>query len=187
MMEYHDREWGVPVHDDNRLFEMLCLGGAQAGLSWSTILKRRAGYRSAFDRFVIIKVSKYNETKVTRLMSDEKIIRNQAKIRSAINNAKSSLRAKQEFGSFDRYVWSFVDHKPVIHRYRVLSQLPSTSDLSDKMSLDLKKRGFTFVGSTICYAFMQAAGMVNDHITGCYRLKEIEGSTLHPRVFSRND
>ncbi len=174
MIEYHDKEWGVPLHDGNKLFETLCLDGAQAGLSWSTILKRREGYRKAFDGFDILKISKYRESKVKRLLQDPRIIRNQAKIRSTINNAKRALELKKEFGSFDRYFWGFIDHKPITHRYKLMSQLPSTSSLSDKITIDLKKRGFTFVGSTICYAFMQSVGMVNDHTTNCFRYKQIE-------------
>lgn len=174
MIEYHDKEWGVPVHDDNKLFEILCLDGAQAGLSWSTILKRREGYRKAFDGFDIAKVSKYRESKVQRLLQNPRIIRNQAKIRSTINNAKRILELKKEFESFDRYLWGFIDHKPITNRYKSLSQIPSTSSLSDQITIDLKKRGFTFVGSTICYAIMQSVGMVNDHTTNCFRYKQIQ-------------
>ncbi len=174
MIEYHDKEWGVPVHDDNKLFEILCLDGAQAGLSWSTILKRREGYREAFDGFDIAKVSKYKESKVRRMLRNRRIIRNQAKIRSTINNARRILELKKEFESFDKYLWGFIDHKPINHRYKSMSQIPSTSPLSDKITIDLKKRGFTFIGSTICYAIMQSVGMVNDHTTSCSRYKQIQ-------------
>ncbi len=173
MILYHDGEWGVPLYDDNKIFEMLSLEGAQAGLSWATILKRREGYRVAFDKFDISKISKYKESKVKSLIQDNRIIRNQAKIRSTINNAKRVLDAKKEFGSFNNYVWDFVDHKPIINKFKSSSQCPSTTPISDSMTLDLKKRGFTFVGSTICYAFMQSIGMVNDHSTDCFRYNEL--------------
>ena len=173
MIEYHDKDWGVPIHDDNKLFEMLCLEGAQAGLSWSTILKRRPGYYAAFDGFDVEKVSKYKEAKVKRLLQDTRIVRNQAKIRSVINNAERVLELKKEVESFDRYLWGFIDYKPINHGYKSMSQIPSTSSLSDEITTDLKKRGFTFVGSTICYAFMQSVGMVNDHTTSCFRYKAI--------------
>ncbi len=173
MIEYHDRDWGVPIHDDNKLFEMLCLEGAQAGLSWSTILKRRPGYYTAFDGFDIAKISKYRESKVKRLLQDSRIVRNQAKIRSSINNAKKVLEIKKEYGSLDRYLWRLIDSKPIIHRFKSMSQIPATTELSDKMTIDLKKRGLTFVGSTICYAFMQSVGMVNDHTTNCFRYKAV--------------
>jgi DNA-3-methyladenine glycosylase I len=174
MMDYHDKEWGVPIHDDNKLFEVLSLDGAQAGLSWSTILKRRDGYRKAFDDFNIVKISKYGDSKVQRLLKDQRIIRNQAKIKSAINNASRILEIKKEFRSFDNYIWGFVDSKPIMNRYKNISKIPANTELSDTVCADLKKRGFTFAGSTICYAFMQSIGMVNDHITACYRYKEIE-------------
>jgi DNA-3-methyladenine glycosylase I len=171
MVEYHDSEWGIPVHDDKRLFEMLILEGAQAGLSWSTILKRRKTYRKAFDGFDPIKVSKYTETDVKRLLADEGIIRNRLKVSSAINNAKQFLMIQQKFGSFDKYIWGFVDYTPIINNFKNHSQIPASTPLSDKISKDLKKQGFNFVGTTICYAFMQAVGIVDDHTIGCFRRK----------------
>ncbi len=169
MIKYHDEEWGVPIHDDRKLFEFLILEGAQAGLSWSTILKRRVTYRKAFDDFYPEKVSNYNEEDVKRLLNDVGIIRNKLKIAAAINNAKKFLEIQKEFGSFDRYIWSFVNNKQIINNPTKLSEIPATSEISDEMSKDLKKRGFSFVGSTICYAFMQAVGIVDDHIVDCFR------------------
>lgn len=171
MIEYHDRQWGMPLHDDTKLFEMLVLEGAQAGLSWATILKRRAAYRKAFDRFDPHKVSKYTKKDIKRLLSDSGIIRNKLKIISAINNAKRFLEVQKDFGSFDKYIWSFVNHTPIINNYKKLSDIPASTTISDKISDDLKKRGFSFVGSIICYAFMQAVGMVNDHTVDCFRHK----------------
>ena len=171
MVEYHDKEWGVPVHDDIKLFEMLILEGAQAGLSWSKILKRRKTYRKAFDNFNPVKISKYTDKDVKRLLADEWIIRNKLKVSAAINNAKRFLEVKKEFGSFNKYIWSFVNHKPIVNKRKKMSDIPATTSISDKMSKDLKKRGFGFVGSTICYAFMQVVGMVNDHIIYCFRYK----------------
>lgn len=171
MVQYHDNEWGIPAHDDTKLFEMLILEGAQAGLSWSTILKRRQTYRKAFSNFDPLEVSKYTERDVNRLLKDEGIIRNKLKIQSAINNAGRFLAVQEEFGSFDAYIWGFVDGKPIKNNYKKLSDIPPSTDLSDKISLDLKKRGFNFVGSTICYAFMQAVGMTNDHTANCFRYK----------------
>ena len=168
-LSYHDKEWGVPQHDDQKLFEFLILEGAQAGLSWVTILKRREGYRKAFANFDAKKVAKFNGKKISLLLKDESIIRNRLKINSAINNAKQFLKIQKEFGTFDKYLWSFVDHKPIKNKFKKLSDLPSSTMLSEKMSKDLKKRGFNFVGPTICYALMQAIGMVNDHTTGCFR------------------
>ena len=168
-LSYHDKEWGVPQHDDQKLFEFLILEGAQAGLSWVTILKRREGYRKAFANFDAKKVAKFNEKKISLLLKDESIIRNRLKINSAINNAKQFLKVQKEFGTFDKYLWSFVDHKPIKNKFKKLSDLPSSTMASEKMSKDLKKRGFNFVGPTICYALMQAIGMVNDHTTGCFR------------------
>lgn len=168
-LSYHDTEWGVPQHDDQKLFEFLILEGAQAGLSWVTILKRREGYRKAFANFDAKKVAKFNEKKISLLLKDESIIRNRLKINSAINNAKQFLKIQKEFGTFDKYLWSFVDHKPIKNKFKKLSDLPSSTVVSEKMSADLKKRGFNFVGPTICYALMQAIGMVNDHTTGCFR------------------
>ena len=168
-LSYHDKEWGVPQHDDQKLFEFLILEGAQAGLSWVTILKRREGYRKAFANFDAKKVAKFNEKKISLLLKDESIIRNRLKINSAINNAKQFLKVQKEFGTFDKYLWGFVDHKPIKNKFKKLSDLPSSTMASEKMSKDLKKRGFNFVGPTICYALMQAIGMVNDHTTGCFR------------------
>jgi DNA-3-methyladenine glycosylase I len=168
---YHDQEWGVPVHDDRTLFEFLILEGAQAGLSWETILRKRENYRRAFDNFDPTKVAKYDERKITRLLSDEGIIRNRLKIASAIRNAKSFLAIQKEFGSFDEYVWRFVNGKP--KRRKRGAPVPVTTTDSDLLSRDLKRRGFNFVGSTICYSFMQAVGMVNDHGPECFRHREV--------------
>lgn len=170
---YHDAEWGVPLHDDRGLFELLILEGAQAGLSWITILKKRAAYRAAFDRFDPPKVSRYDEIKIAALLANEGIVRNRLKIRAAVQNAQSFLAVQKEFGSFDRYVWQFVEGRPLENAWRRSEQLPARTEHSDAMSKDLAKRGFKFVGSTICYAFMQATGMVNDHLVGCYRYKEL--------------
>ena len=166
-IEYHDKEWGVPTHDDKMLFEFLILEGAQAGLSWITILKRRQGYHNAFHGFDVHKVAAMTDNDVERLMDDTGIIRNRLKINSTIKNANAFIKVQQEFGSFSQYIWSFVDHRPIIHRRKTMSDVPATSDISDKMSKDLKKRGFSFVGSTICYAYMQSMGLVNDHLTSC--------------------
>jgi DNA-3-methyladenine glycosylase I len=169
MIAYHDSEWGMPVHDDNLWFEHILLDGAQAGLSWKTILHRREGYRRAFAGFDPVKVARYDEKKYNELLNDEGIIRNRLKIRSAINNAKAFLKIQEEFGSFDKYIWSFTGSIPVVNRWKSLAEMPARTPLSDIISKDLKKRGFTFVGSTICYAFMQAAGIVNDHLVDCFR------------------
>lgn len=180
-VEYHDREWGVPAHDDRHLFEMLVLEGAQAGLSWITILRKREAYRKAFDNFDPRKVARYDDKRVRALLADEGIVRNRLKIQSAVQNARAVLRVAEEFGSFDRYVWAFVDHRPIQNRWKALDDLPAESRESAAMSKDLKKRGFNFVGSTICYAFMQAVGMVNDHLVGCFRYRElvrVNGRTL---------
>jgi len=166
---YHDREWGVPQHDDRILFEFLILEGAQAGLSWDTILRKRENYRQAFDGFDPNKISRYDRRKTQQLLRNEGIIRNRLKIASAIQNAKAFLSAQKEFGSFDRYIWQFVGSKPRINAWRLGEKLPASTAESDAMSKDLKKRGFNFVGSTICYAFMQATGMVNDHAVECFR------------------
>jgi len=171
-LSYHDKEWGRPEHDDQKLFEFLILEGAQAGLSWVTILKRREGYRNAFSNFDAKKVAKYNQKQIAKLIKDESIIRNRLKITSAVNNAKHFLKVKQEFGTFDKYIWSFVDHKPIKNKFKKLSDLPAFTLISEKMSKDLKKRGFNFVGPTICYALMQAIGMVNDHTSGCFRYQK---------------
>lgn len=170
---YHDREWGVPVHNDQRLFEMLILEGAQAGLSWSTILKKRQNYRKAFDNFDARKIAGYNAAKVRKLLSNEGIVRNRLKIEAAVANARAFLEVKKEFGSFDRYIWQFVGGRQIINKPRSLKDIPTKTAISDAMSKELKTRGFRFVGSTICYAFMQAVGLVNDHTTGCYRWKQI--------------
>ncbi len=172
MVKYHDIEWGVPVHDDRKLFEMLILEGAQAGLTWATILKRREGYRNAFDNFDPIKVSKYNAADTNRLLKNIGIIRNKLKINSAINNAKRFLEIQKEFGTFDKYLWSFVDYKPVINNFKNLASIPPSTPLSDKLSKDLKKRGFSFVGTTICYAYLQSVGVVNDHLIDCFKRKK---------------
>jgi DNA-3-methyladenine glycosylase I len=170
---YHDDEWGVPAHDDRHLFEMLILEGAQAGLSWSTILKKRENYRKAFDNFDVKKIAKYEKAKVAKLLADSGIVRNRLKIAATIQNARAFLDVQKEFGSFDRYIWQFVDGKPKKNKWKSLKQIPPKTAESDAMSKDLKKRGFSFVGSTICYAFMQAVGMVNDHVVTCFRYREI--------------
>jgi DNA-3-methyladenine glycosylase I len=169
MVQYHDEEWGVPVHDDRLLFEFLILEGAQAGLTWRTILDRRTGYRRAFGRFDARKIARYGDEDVKRLLADAGIIRNRLKIAATILNAQRYLEVQGEFGTFDRYIWRFVDGKPIDNRIRSMKQIPATTPRSDFMSKDLKKRGFKFVGSTICYAFMQAVGMVNDHELRCFR------------------
>lgn len=169
---YHDREWGVPLHDDRRLFEFVILEGAQAGLSWDTILRKRENYRDAFDGFDVKKIAKYNDRKIERLLQDEGIIRNRLKVTSAVKNAQAFLRVQKEFGSFDKYIWEFVGGKPIVNKWKQTAQIPATSDVSDAISKDLKKRGFNFVGSTIIYAHMQATGMVNDHLVSCFRYKE---------------
>ena len=171
-IRYHDEEWGTPLHDDQRLFEFLILEGAQAGLSWDTILRKRENYRKAFDNFDVKKVARYTDKKIEKLLQDEGIIRNRLKIASAISNAKAFLKIQSEFGSFDTYIWSFVDGKPIQNKLKTSSEIPAKTDLSDAISKDLKKRGFNFVGSTIMYAFMQATGMVNDHLTSCFRYKQ---------------
>ncbi len=172
-VQYHDVEWGVPLHDDRKLFEFLILEGAQAGLSWDTILRKRENYRRAFDDFDAEKIVRYDETKLNELLQNEGIIRNRLKIASAISNAKSYLKIQDEFGSFDSYIWQFVDDKPVKNSWKNLSEVPAKISVSDAMSEDLKRRGFNFVGSTIMYAFMQACGLVNDHLTNCFRYNEV--------------
>ncbi len=172
-MEYHDEEWGVPVHDDRKLFEMLCLEGAQAGLSWITILRKRKNYLKAFDNFNAKKIINYDRKKINSLMKNEGIVRNKLKIESVVINAKAFLAVRKEFGSFDAYIWQFTGGKVIRNSPKRLKDIQPTTLESDAMSKDLKKRGFKFVGSTICYAFMQATGMVNDHVTGCFRYKEI--------------
>jgi len=175
MLEYHDREWGVPVHDDHAQFEFLVLESAQAGLSWRTILYRREGYRRAFAGFDPQAVACFDDQDIARLLADPGIIRNRLKVLSAISNAKVFLKIQAEFGSFDRYIWSFVDNKPIVNAWTELSQIPATSPESDALSRDLIKRGFKFMGSTIVYAHMQATGMVNDHTMNCFRYKELTG------------
>ena len=166
---YHDEEWGVPLHDDRRLFEFIVLEGAQAGLSWETILRKREHYRAVFDDFDVAAVAAYDERKVAALLADAGIIRNRAKIAAAIQNAQAVLAIQAEFGSFDAYIWRFVGGQPRVNSWRTLAEIPSSTAESDAMSRDLKRRGFAFVGSTICYAFMQATGMVNDHVITCFR------------------
>jgi DNA-3-methyladenine glycosylase I len=172
-MTYHDEDWGVPVHDDRKLFEMLVLEGAQAGLSWITILRKRANYVNAFDGFDIEKVAGYTETDQARLLADAGIVRNRLKIKAAITNARKILDVIAEFGSFDTFIWAYVNHTPIRNAWKRLDQVPAKTPQSDRMSKDLKKRGFSFVGSTICYAFMQSVGMVNDHLTDCFRYTQI--------------
>ncbi len=173
-VKYHDREWGTPLHDERGLFEFLVLEGAQAGLSWLTILRKRENYRKAFDRFDPRKVARYSAADVRRLLADPGIVRNRLKIESAIRNARCALAAAEEFGSFDSFIWRYVDHRPLQNAWRTLAEIPARTALSDRMSKELKKRGFSFVGSTICYAFMQAVGMVNDHVVGCFRHEELK-------------
>ena len=175
MIEYHDEEWGVPVHDDRLLFEFLILEGAQAGLSWSTVLNKRQRYREVFDGFDPVKVASYDEAKVAELLNDAGIIRNKLKVRSAISNARLFLEIQDEVGSFDKYIWQFVGGEPKINRWRTLAEIPAMTTESDAMSHALKKAGFRFIGSTICYAFMQATGMVNDHTSDCFRYRELGG------------
>lgn len=172
-IKYHDEEWGVPLHDDRLLFEFLILEGAQAGLSWDTILAKRENYRKAFDNFDPKKVAKYGDKKREELLGNAGIVRNRLKIKSATQNANAYLEVVKEFGSFDKYIWSFVGGKPIVNKYKKISDVPAKTEISDAMSKDLKKRGFNFVGSTICYAFMQATGMVNDHVVSCFRYEEV--------------
>lgn len=172
-IEYHDNEWGVPVHNDRKLFEFITLDAFQAGLSWLTILKKRENFRLAFDHFDPHKIAQYDESKSNELMQNSGIIRNKLKIQATINNAKIFLDIQKEFGSFDKYIWQFTNGKTIINKYRSIKEIPAVSAHSDAMSKDMKKRGFKFCGSTICYAFMQAAGMVNDHETMCFRYKEV--------------
>ena len=166
---YHDTEWGVPVYDDQVLFEFLVLEGAQAGLCWSTILNKREGYRKAFDNFDVIKIARYSEAKIQRLLSNPEIVRNKLKVRGTVINAQLFMDVQREFGSFSDYIWDFVDGKPIVNSPRTMADVPATTERSDAMSKALKKLGFKFVGSTICYAYMQAVGMVNDHSTDCFR------------------
>ncbi|HEX9199530.1 MAG TPA: DNA-3-methyladenine glycosylase I [Acidobacteriaceae bacterium] len=173
MMEYHDREWGVPVHEDRKHFEFLVLEAAQAGLSWSIVLGKREGYRRAFSGFDPAKVARYTEKRVEKLTLEAGIIRNRLKIRAAVRNARAFLALQEEFGSFDAYAWRFVDGRPRVNRWKAMGEIPATSPESDAFSKDLKQRGFTFVGSTVIYAHMQAVGMVNDHLMGCFRYREV--------------
>lgn len=173
MIEYHDKEWGVPVHDDRKIFEFLVLESMQAGLSWEIVLKKRENFRQAFDNFNLARIAIYTEEDVTRLLADSGIIRNRLKILATINNAKRFSEVQKEFGSFDKHIWEFVGGKPIKNKFKKLSEIPSKTEISDTMSKDLKKRGFKFLGSTICYAHMQATGMVNDHLVSCFRYREV--------------
>jgi DNA-3-methyladenine glycosylase I len=173
MIDYHDKEWGVPVHDDRKHFEFLVLDGFQAGLSWAIVLKKREGFRKAFDQFEIDRVARYDEQKIAQLMLNGDIIRNLLKIRATVHNAKKVQEIQKAFGSFDHYIWQFTGNKTKVNQWESLKEIPATSPESEAMSKDLKKRGFKFVGSTICYAYMQAAGMVNDHLISCIRHKEL--------------
>jgi DNA-3-methyladenine glycosylase I len=172
---YHDKEWGVPVHDDRKLFEFIVLDGAQAGLSWETILKKREAYRAAFDNFEPAIVARYGDDKIAELLGNAGIVRNRLKINSAVRNASAYLKVQEEFGSFDTYIWGFVDGRPIVNHYKVFREIPAYTAESDAMSKDLKARGFNFVGTIICYAFMQAAGLVNDHVVNCPRHAELDG------------
>jgi len=172
--QYHDKEWGVPLHNDRKLFEFLILEGMQAGLSWITILKKRDAFREAFDRFDYNKVARYTPAKIEKLMNNEGIIRNRLKLNAAVTNARAFLQVRKEFGTFNKYLWGFEDHKPVQNAFRSLKQVPAKTELAEALSKDLKKRGFSFVGPTIVYAMMQATGMVNDHTTDCFRYREVK-------------
>ncbi len=174
MIKYHDKEWGVPLHNDKKLFEFLLLEGMQAGLSWRTVLYKRENFRKAFDNFDFNKIARYNKRKIISLLKDEGIIRNKLKVESAVTNAKAFLEARKEFGTFNKYIWSFVNGKPIQNKFRSLKELPARTELSDLISKDLMKRGFKFVGSTIIYAHMQATGMVNDHVVDCFRYNEVK-------------
>ena len=179
---YHDNEWGVVIHDDRSLFEFLVLEGAQAGLSWSTILRKREGYRKAFDNFDARKISQYSENDVSRLLANPDIIRNKLKINATITNARAFLQVQEQFGSFDRYIWQFVNGRPIQNSWEKMTDIPSSTPESAAMSKDLQKRGFKFVGATICYAFMQAVGMVNDHVIDCFRYEELKSAGEHNRT-----
>lgn len=171
-VKYHDEEWGVPAHDDRHLFEMICLEGAQAGLSWITVLRKRENYRAAFDHFDAEKIARYGDDKIAELLNNPGIVRNRLKVNAFIKNARSFLAIQKEFGSFDKYIWQFVGGKPIVNHFRALGEIPPQTAEAEAMSTDLKKRGFTFVGPTICYAFMQACGMVNDHVVDCFRRRK---------------
>lgn len=175
-VKYHDEEWGVPVHDDRKHFEFLVLESAQAGLNWLTVLRKRENYRKAYDDFDPLKVSNYDEEKYNELLNNKGIIRNKLKIRASINNAICFVKIQQEFGSFDKYIWSFVNNEQVVNNWKDISEVPATSELSDRVSADLKKRGFKFLGSTIVYAHLQATGLINDHITSCFRYHNVKGN-----------
>jgi DNA-3-methyladenine glycosylase I len=175
LIEYHDKEWGVPLHNDRKLFEFLILEGFQAGLSWLTVLRKRENFRNAFDNFDFNKIAGYDKRKINSLLKDSEIIRNKLKIAGAVANAGAFLKVRKEFGTFNKYIWSFTGGKPVHNKFNSVKELPATTELSDLISKDLKKRGFKFVGSTIVYAHMQATGMVNDHIKNCFRYKELVG------------
>ena len=172
-VKYHDTEWGTPVYDDDKIFEFLILETFQAGLSWITVLRKRENFRKAFDNFNYLKIAKYNENKFDELIMNSGIIRNKLKIRATISNANAFIEIQKEFGSFSKYIWGFVNHKPIINQWESLKDIPANTEISDKLSLDLKKRGFKFVGSTVIYAYMQATGMVNDHIVSCFRYENI--------------
>jgi DNA-3-methyladenine glycosylase I len=178
-LDYHDLEWGVPVHEDRKLLEFLILEGAQAGLSWSTILNKRQGYLQAFDNFEAINIANYSDGKVQELLANPEIVRNRLKIQAAIQNARSFLKVQDQYGSFDAYIWRFVDGKPIQNSWKSLQEIPARTKEADAMSKELKKLGFTFVGSTICYAFMQAVGMVNDHTVDCFRWQEVSELALN--------
>ena len=178
-VNYHDTEWGVPVYDDATLFEFLLLETFQAGLSWITILRKRENFRKAFDDFDYQKIAVYNEPKIASLLQDPGIIRNKLKVRSAVSNAQAFIQIQKEFGNFSKYIWDFVDGKPIQNNYKKMEDVPANTPLSDAISKDLKKHGFKFVGSTVIYAHMQATGMVNDHLTSCFRHKEVTGTQLH--------
>ncbi len=173
---YHDTEWGVPLHDDRKLFEFLVLEGAQAGLSWHIVLKKRDNYRAAFDQFDPQKVARYTPAKINRLLANPGIIRNRLKVAAAVKNARAFLALQEQFGSFDRYIWRFVEGRPIVNTFRSMKEVPARTKVSDALSKDLRQRGFTFVGSTICYAHMQATGMVNDHLICCFRHRELGGA-----------
>ncbi|TAL70913.1 MAG: DNA-3-methyladenine glycosylase I [Bacteroidetes bacterium] len=174
MLDYHDNEWGVPLHDDTKLFEFMVLDAFQAGLSWAIVLKKRDAFRKAFSNYNIKKITKYDDKKVSELLNNEDIIRNRMKINAAIKNAQAFLKIQKEFGTFDKYIWKFTNYKPIVNKWKKMGTIPAKTEISDEMSKDLKKRGFSFVGSTICYSFMQAAGMVNDHVIECFRYKEVQ-------------
>jgi len=178
-IQYHDEEWGVPAHDDRYLFEMLTLEGAQAGLSWITVLRKRENYREAFDHFDAVKIAAYDDAKIAQLLDNPGIVRNRLKVNSTVSNARAFLKVQQLFGTFDRYIWWFVNHTPIQNDWRTLADVPTTTEESREMSEDLKRRGFKFVGPTICYAFMQACGMVNDHTVNCFRHPSAPASDSH--------